>query len=329
MPTTDGNLFLSELGFNPDKPIKNADLSNRYLVGISFNDIEFINCDFSNSDLSYSTFQNCNLYKCNFNFSMLYVTRIKNSILIRTNFSGSFLYGAQIKNVEPTLAEFNSLNFETMFRQTHIQHDFDGIRCKNFSYCDAINLTGNNYSCNGEKIEYREFKQGEKWLRQAETFNLVKRLLKEGGYLERSAKFYYLERRARRRAEQGFFNKCTEYLFEIFCGYGERPLRSIVWLLLIWFVFAFVYPLLPNIESDSGVSLSGVTLDWLQVHNHNELFLTLHNSLYFSAITMTTLGYGDGLPSGWAKEIVILQTFFGMLFFAIFVATITRKVIRD
>jgi uncharacterized membrane protein len=47
----------------------------------------------------------------------------------------------------------------------------------------------------------------------------------------------------------------------------------------------------------------------------------LHQFLYFSVITLTTLGYGDMMPaSPVARSVVMLEALLGQFFLAVFVA---------
>ncbi len=83
-------------------------------------------------------------------------------------------------------------------------------------------------------------------------------------------------------------------------------------------MFALIYCLMP-----SG-SFFGITSDGISWVEH------LYNSIYFSVITITTLGYGDVYPLTFgAKAAVILETTLGMLVIGMFlnsVATMKSKI---
>ncbi len=54
------------------------------------------------------------------------------------------------------------------------------------------------------------------------------------------------------------------------------------------------------------------------------------NSLYFTVVTMTTLGFGDIVPQTWdGKLLLIFQTLAGYIMFALMVGIITRGVARE
>lgn len=54
------------------------------------------------------------------------------------------------------------------------------------------------------------------------------------------------------------------------------------------------------------------------------------NALYFTAVTMTTLGFGDIVPLTWdGKLLLIFQCFAGYIMFALMVGIITRGVARE
>ncbi|WP_319470810.1 potassium channel family protein [uncultured Pseudodesulfovibrio sp.] len=60
--------------------------------------------------------------------------------------------------------------------------------------------------------------------------------------------------------------------------------------------------------------------------NEGQFFI---NSLYFTVVTMTTLGFGDIVPQTWdGKLLLIIQTFAGYIMFALMVGIITRGVNR-
>jgi hypothetical protein len=57
-------------------------------------------------------------------------------------------------------------------------------------------------------------------------------------------------------------------------------------------------------------------------------FDTEFNPLYFSAITFTTIGYGDYAPLGWLRFLAGLEGLLGMILVAVFTVSFARKLIR-
>jgi voltage-gated potassium channel Kch len=77
----------------------------------------------------------------------------------------------------------------------------------------------------------------------------------------------------------------------LFCGYGEEPLRVVIFTNVIIFLFAILYFF-------SGVSFSGNVLVYSSTASMSDNIYTFANSLYFSVVTFTTRGYGDLTPQG-------------------------------
>jgi hypothetical protein len=96
-------------------------------------------------------------------------------------------------------------------------------------------------------------------------------------------------------------------LLSILCGYGERPMRALVSAIVIVFGLATIYfaagALKPN---------------------------TFLDSLYYSAVSFTALGYGGWAPqpSGWIKGLGVVESFVGVFMMALFLVTFTRKMTR-
>ena len=54
------------------------------------------------------------------------------------------------------------------------------------------------------------------------------------------------------------------------------------------------------------------------------------DSLYFSAVTFATLGYGDFAPvTFYAKLLTVVEAILGLSFTALFVVSLGRTIIRD
>lgn len=58
------------------------------------------------------------------------------------------------------------------------------------------------------------------------------------------------------------------------------------------------------------------------LHEGSNVFTRLGNSLYFSIVTATSVGYGDIVPQGFSKTLVSLQSIVALLLFAAFVTKI-------
>jgi voltage-gated potassium channel Kch len=56
--------------------------------------------------------------------------------------------------------------------------------------------------------------------------------------------------------------------------------------------------------------------------------LEFFNSLYFSVVTFTTLGYGDISPVGVARFIAACEAFLGSFTMALFVVVFVKKMTR-
>ena len=107
--------------------------------------------------------------------------------------------------------------------------------------------------------------------------------------------------------------RAIKYLFQftfsfvdfLIWGYGERPLRVFVSILLTisFFSVAFYHS------------------------NHPEIHKLLGNSIYFSIITFTTLGYGDINPKGYSDLRILcsLEALIGVLLIGLFVVGFANR----
>lgn len=62
-----------------------------------------------------------------------------------------------------------------------------------------------------------------------------------------------------------------------------------------------------------------------KVGDENLNGLSLLESLYFSGITFTTIGYGDFAPMGWTRFLAVTEGFTGVLLISAFLASLIRK----
>jgi hypothetical protein len=110
-------------------------------------------------------------------------------------------------------------------------------------------------------------------------------------------------------------------MVDIFCGYGEAPLRIIGLSMVIIFVCAIIYAF-------TGLSYQNTVqaVNFDQALDYNlSLFAS---SLYYSVVTFTTLGYGDFTPVGISRAIAAIEAFTGSFTIALFVVVFVKKMTR-
>ena len=94
-------------------------------------------------------------------------------------------------------------------------------------------------------------------------------------------------------------------------GYGERPMWVLRAGCVVWLLFALLYWQFGGIQCVRGRSLA-----------------TLGNSLYFSAVTFSTLGYGDFKPEPAFRWMAGLEAVIGAALMALLVVALARKYTR-
>jgi hypothetical protein len=120
--------------------------------------------------------------------------------------------------------------------------------------------------------------------------------------------------------------------WHLLSNFGRSPGRLLLWLILIWFSFGLIYsglPLIPLLE-DTPV---GSILDWASPSfcyssTQKEAFATPLEPFYFSAVTFTTLGYGDicPAPGNWKAQVYVsCEALMGYLLLGLLVSLMVQN----
>jgi len=111
--------------------------------------------------------------------------------------------------------------------------------------------------------------------------------------------------------------------------YGEGPWRLVYASIAVIFGFGLLYPLFGGVQLSQA---SGPVIDLvspLDLSLAAEPLGGLLASLYFSAVTFTTLGYGDIQPHGIGAQVLAgVESFAGAIMIALFVAVVARNKMR-
>lgn len=125
-------------------------------------------------------------------------------------------------------------------------------------------------------------------------------------------------------------SRLTNWGFEKTCGYGERFGRLVKVSFYIIVGLGILYPLFDVRSNGSDLNYTKpVLVDGFDIYATLQYMLTLifevSNGIYFSAVTFTTLGYGDYQPFGFARIIAGAESFAGAILTALFVFTLGKR----
>ncbi len=142
------------------------------------------------------------------------------------------------------------------------------------------------------------------------------------GLFELAGHFFYEEMLMRRyQMPLWSFERGISKLVDVFCGYGERPLRVILISLAFITICGFFYFFL-------GISENGQGLAFSSQESFLGNLMILAKLMYFSVVTFTTLGYGDLVPVGASRIVAAIEAFVGSFTLALFVVVFVKKMTR-
>ena len=271
-------------------------LRETVLVGATFDDAILHDTDFTNADIRRAAFENTEA--------------------VDATFDGANLEDAIFRNADLRGASFNAARlYRTVFTDTRINQETDF----------------------GEELIYEETAatsdDREEMLTESESaiwiYQTLQGLLETNAMPGRSLTYYLREMDLRRRTAWQTGNYLAALRLEgsrWIMRYGSSPWRVITTSVVLMVLCAVLYPLTGGVQEvgvDRAITYSvedpsQTPLWWLVT-----VFFT---SLYFSAITFATLGYGDIQPVGpWARAIAGLESLVGSMLMALLVFVLTRR----
>lgn len=125
----------------------------------------------------------------------------------------------------------------------------------------------------------------------------------------------------RMRMPKFSFKRLGSKIVDIFCGYGEAPLRIVFISIVMIIICASIYTFTGLNYQGDIIAYSPDKPFWENV----SLFLSC---LYYSVVTFTTLGYGDFTPVGYSRAIAAIEAFTGSFTIALFVVVFVKKMTR-
>jgi len=227
-----------------------------------------------------------------------------------------FFEGADLNHSEMKNASVNTCNFQ--------ESNFTGVNLNNSKIinCKFDNTTLRDMSLQGviidQKTDFGKDLKSEKednFHFASVEYKQIKEMYKNSSLHDLADLYHHKEMAAKRKTiPKTHPRRWINYIFgDLLCKYGTSFLRVILGSLLIILVCAFLY----NINNS------------LLYHNAPIQEPTMLNSLYFSIVTFTTLGYGDFHAVGGMRFLAAAESFTGAALMALFTVIVARNIIRD
>ncbi|RVU40116.1 pentapeptide repeat-containing protein [Rheinheimera riviphila] len=247
--------------------------------------------DLSFTDLYRANLHGAHLYKAN-----LTEVNLMKADLREANVHWTCMQQANLLGVKWAGARLENMQLGKQLRQEKIAHQADKIRDR---------ALANDYFEQSEEI-YRDLRKA------AEHEGLF---VLSGRYIQQELRM--------RRFQYPRWSKprLLSKLIDVFCGYGEEPVRVVLFSLLLIFLCAICYFFLGVVSGGELLQFNPADSFWQQL----KLFGTC---LYYSVVTFTTLGYGDITPIGWSRLFAAFEAFTGSFTIALFVVVFVKKMTR-
>lgn len=240
--------------------------------------------------------------------SDLYHTNLENAHLFMLDLSGSSLMKANLSNANLHYANLEGCNL--------LGVNLSGAKIDHVDWGSSVTQEKQANKAKNRENQIDLYEQSE------EIYRNIRQAAESQGLFETAGHFFQKEMTMRRRQYPRYsFKRTLSKLVDAFCGYGERPLRVILFSVILILIFATLYFF-------AGLSFSGDSLAFNPESSLWENIKVYFSALYFSVVTFTTLGYGDLAPIGIARALAALEAFMGSFTLALFVVVFVKKMTR-
>lgn len=247
--------------------------------------------DFSYADLYHANIRNGHLFNIN----------LRNASIMKADCRDANLNCANLENTNLLGVKWAGSKFENIIIGKKVRQELDAKQ--------AIKQ--------GNTLESHDL------LQQAEEiYRDLRKHAEQEGIFTLSGFFIHKELTMRRlQLPRYSIKRLMSKLVDIFCGYGEAPLRIIGLSIFIILICAVLY-------SFTGLDYQGTIHSVDSSQGISENISLFFSSLYFSVVTFTTLGYGDYNPIGVSRAIAAIEAFTGSFTIALFVVVFVKKMTR-
>ncbi|GAA6134043.1 ion channel [Oceaniserpentilla sp. 4NH20-0058] len=267
------------------------------LAGANLDNLNLVSHD---KNITYSLAKS-DLYRCNMRHAHLFRVDLSQASLMKADCTGSNFHFANLDNANLLGAKLEEAKIERVqWGDTFYQEKLAAQAKKD-----------------NKPNEAREF-----FVQAEEVFRHLRKVSELHGLFELAGHFFIKEMTMRRyQLPQYSVHRLMSKAVDVFCGYGERPLRVIGFSLCVIVMFSLIYWWF-------GIADAGNLISYQSTSSISENIYSFLNSLYFSVVTFTTLGYGDLVPIGISRLFSAVEAFLGSFTIALFVVVFVKKMTR-
>lgn len=313
-----------------------ADLSGWNLEGLklSYNENK---ANLQNANFSRANLENIKLASANLEKAYFGGTNLKNAILRGSNLKGAYLRGAILEDAtlhksclqnadmiganlqnsklwssnlqEAKLQRANLKN--ARFDEETILHDINWYQCQIDN--STLKFADNRLDKKVIQEKNNDYKKAK------EVYRNLKNYFRQEGMYNVSGEYYYREKLMETKydwKEKKYLQWIGNMFLKLITGYGERPLNILIWWISIIFGCTLIYYFFSGIYNGIACNITSYNPNFLE-------------TLYFSIVTFTTLGFGDLAPKpGFFQLFASFEALIGAIFMALFIFVFVRKMIR-
>jgi len=246
--------------------------------------------------------------------------RFEGAILKYSNFQNGKIHDCFFEQCDLTHAEFKNSNINSCnFQQANCSNlNLIGSRLINCNFSDAIikdiamdSIIVDPKTTFGKDLHSE--KEGHYHFASIEH-KQIKQVYKNSSLHDIADHHHYKEMIAKRKLHRmTSFARWSNYFFgDLLCKYGTSFVRVLEWAFVVIITCGLLF-LKPNSISFHGEALKASFVD----------------SLYFSLVTFTTLGYGDFHPIGAMRFLASFEALLGAALISLFTVIVARKIIRE
>ncbi len=281
--------------------VKNL-LEEKYRKGDSLEGFQLERADLSHIRLIKADMTDVNLKKANLKRAHFYGANLSGACLFKATLNKANLKRANLKGVELLGASLSRAELEGVSwgDQNKIRNEIEAEKLQS-----------------GGETE----KAQEKYFEAEEIYRNIKTSFKNRG-LGAEAGVYFHREMIMKRMQMPLLSidRFWSFIMDYSTGYGEKPYKILIFSIIYMMSFALIFSVV-GIHHSSG-ELCIISPYNTVIENIRVLF----QSLYFSVVTFTTLGYGDYIPTSEAGRLMaMIEAFGGDFLLALLVITVYKS----